>query len=196
MDFRNQMAYTLIELMIVIAIISVLASIAMPLFSSYRVRAFNSAAISDIRNISGSQSAFYTGLAMYGATEGAANSAACTGSANRTGTVLKGGQGAGILPFISSQDPLGNQVALSIGLSRNNSIFVTTAQQTSPSDMYSSQSKHISGNLVYGIEHDSIDLFQNQALYGIGDSLTVASEVSPTAADDYKLASGGGWTVK
>ncbi len=56
----NQKGFTLIELLIVVAIIGILAAIAIPQFASYRQKAFNSAAQSDIKTIKTSLEGFYT----------------------------------------------------------------------------------------------------------------------------------------
>ena len=48
--FTNKKGFTLIELMIVIAIIGILAAIAIPQFAKYRRKAYNSAALSDLKN--------------------------------------------------------------------------------------------------------------------------------------------------
>jgi len=57
--------FTLIELMIVVAIIGILAAIAIPQFSEYRTRAFNATAEGDLKNIMTSEEAFYAGLQTY-----------------------------------------------------------------------------------------------------------------------------------
>jgi type IV pilus assembly protein PilA len=62
---KNQQGFTLIELMIVIAIIGILAAIAIPQFSAYRQRSYNSAAQADLRNAATAQEAYYVDWSTY-----------------------------------------------------------------------------------------------------------------------------------
>jgi type IV pilus assembly protein PilA len=56
---KKNEGFTLIELMIVIAIIGILAAIAIPQFNSYRKRSYNAAAQSDLKNMSIAQEAYF-----------------------------------------------------------------------------------------------------------------------------------------
>lgn len=56
---NNQKGFTLIELMIVIAIIGILAAIAIPQFSKYRAKSYNAASISDAKNLKTDLEAYY-----------------------------------------------------------------------------------------------------------------------------------------
>ena len=56
---RSRKGFTLIELLIVVAIIGILAAIAIPQFSAYRAKAYNSSATSDLKNAKTSLESYF-----------------------------------------------------------------------------------------------------------------------------------------
>ncbi len=68
---KNKKGFTLIELLIVVAIIAILAAIAIPQFSAYRMRGYNAAANSDVRNLKTGEEALFADRQSYGVSENA-----------------------------------------------------------------------------------------------------------------------------
>jgi type IV pilus assembly protein PilA len=62
---RSKKGFTLIELLIVVAIIGILAAIAIPQFSAYRQKAYNSASMSDLKNTKTNLESFYADNQKY-----------------------------------------------------------------------------------------------------------------------------------
>ena len=62
---KSNKGFTLIELLIVVAIIGILAAIAIPQFSAYRQKAYNAAALSDVRNFKTAMESYYADNQAY-----------------------------------------------------------------------------------------------------------------------------------
>jgi type IV pilus assembly protein PilA len=62
MDSRG---FTLMELLVVVAIIGVLAAIAVPEYQSYRARSFDTRALSDLRNVAIGEEAYFLDTERY-----------------------------------------------------------------------------------------------------------------------------------
>ena len=123
---KRQKGFTLIELMIVVAIIGILAAIAIPQFAAYRVRAFNAAAESDLHTAQTEFEVFFNDNQLY------PNTIAPTTGTN------------GVVTLTAT-----SATSASLNLSKNDwfgSNASATGQQT-----YGAATKHYSGDTRYWV---------------------------------------------
>jgi type IV pilus assembly protein PilA len=93
--FREKMeesdeGFTLIELLVVVIIIGILAAIAIPTFLNQRVRGWEAAAQSELRNAAIAQESWFTGNSTYTQTEANLVTEGFNSSANVTLTLTTG----------------------------------------------------------------------------------------------------------
>ena len=65
MATRNERGFTLLELLVVVSIVGILASIAIPQYASYRARGFDSIVESQVRHVATGQEAHYASNSTY-----------------------------------------------------------------------------------------------------------------------------------
>lgn len=133
--------FTLIELMIVIAILGVLAAIAIPQFSAYRLRSFNSAALSDLWNYKLAEEGFFNEQRVFGYS---------TNGGNVGGLALVTG------PSDSSTMVSNGTNGLNFGLS-NRVLLYGVVDGTGAA--YNVTTKHMSGDRLFGADSDVSSIF-------------------------------------
>lgn len=65
MATRSESGFTLLELLVVVSIVGILASIAIPQYASYRARAYDSIVESQVRHVATGQEAYFVSHSSY-----------------------------------------------------------------------------------------------------------------------------------
>ncbi len=170
---NREKGFTLIELMIVIAIIGILAAIAIPQFSSYRIKAFNGAAESDIRNAKLAEESLYTDFQFYGGST-------TTGVAGTAAGLLEIG-GTAVSPVVAT-GTAGNESALTL----SNNVALVAKTDANNGTTATITAKHQNGDRRYAMDTDATALYWKSAT--AGTAMVLGDAVAATTADDPSAA--------
>jgi len=177
-----------------VAIIGILAAIALPQFSAYRVRAFNAAAESDLRTTKEMEEALFADVQFHGASVFNLPLAAAFGAAGQ-GKLINGNipPVAGSANYVAVSAANGNPGgwAVPIGVSLGVQLRVDTNAGDST---YLMVAEHLLGNRAYGSDRESTRVYfvQNDAWIGKPPGINAIVVAPPTLNDDFSGANGGG----
>ena len=203
----NQEGFTLIELMIVIAIIGILAAIAIPQFAAYRVRANNTKADTTAGVVKSAEAALNQDLGIYGGTAQGAMLQNAPGVING-GALLSGNIAAivaatnatpGAMVTGTRADPINGPTISGVGFSVPFTVEVVATSAAGAdgvqNGVYQIISEPVKGNRAYGVDSDTENTMyfvQNDAWTGLAGLDCAAPPANTEGIDNFAGGIPGG----
>jgi len=177
MKLQTEKGFTLIELMIVVAIIGILAAIAIPQFASYRNKAFNASALSDLHTARLAEEALYTDYQTYGASVPAAGlTIASAASAGLAGAPVT--SAAGYVATTTAGQAAAFNLSKGVTLQAQTDAAVTAVAATITA-------QHAQGDKSYVAETDQSGIYQKTVVVGVAFASVAATAATLDAAAPY-----------